>query len=174
MLVSLLGNTICLALIAGLGSQTRNTTTQYGAVVFLFIYHFCYTLGFGGIPYLYATEIAPLHLRSTINSISISTSWAFSILLANVTPVAFNNIGQKYFAIFACCNAAMAPIIYLLFPETSGRSLEEIDDIFTLSENILDAVPVAKRLAQSTGHETIEVDAEKGSGAVLKEKEISV
>ncbi|KAJ5580199.1 uncharacterized protein N7459_006184 [Penicillium hispanicum] len=174
MLVSLLGNTICLALVASLGSQAHNSMAQIGAVVFLFLYHFSYTLGFGGIPYLYATEIAPLHLRSTINSVSISISWAFSILLANVTPIAFNSIGQKYFIVFASCNAAMIPTVYFFLPETSGRSLEEIDEIFTLSENALDAVPVARRLPHFSFHEGNELRSEKSPDSVFKQKEIPV
>ena len=40
----------------------------------------------------------------------------------------------------------MVPAIFYLFPETSGRSLEEIDEIFTLSKSLLDAVPTAKKL----------------------------
>lgn len=140
------GNTICLALIASLGSQAGNISAAHGAVFFIFLFHFSYIIGFGGIPYLYASEIAPMHLRSTISSFSISISWAISILVANVTPVAFNNMGQRYFLIYAGFNAAMVPAIFYLFPETSGRSLEEIDEIFTLSKSLLDAVPTAKKL----------------------------
>lgn len=146
LLVSSIGNSICLTLIAILGSQPHNTWAAHGAVFFLFLFHFSYIIGFGGIPYLYATEIAPLHLRTTINSISISISWLLSIFIANVTPVAFNAIGQRYFFIFACLNAAMAPAIYYLFPETSGRSLEEMDEIFASSTGVLDVVRCARSL----------------------------
>lgn len=146
MLASVVGNTICLALIAGLGSQTNNTWTAHGAVFFLFLFHFSYIIGFGGIPYLFATEVSPLHLRTTINSISISISWVFSILITNVTPIAFKSMGQRYFLVFAALNAAMMPAIYYLFPETSGRSLEEMDEIFALSRGVRDVVRLAKRL----------------------------
>lgn len=140
------GNATCLVLIASLGSQTGNISAAHGAVFFIFIFHFSYIIGFGGIPYLYASEIAPIHLRSTISSIRISISWVVSILIANVTPIAFNNMGQRYFLIFAGFNAAMIPAIFYLFPETSGRSLEEVDAIFTISKSLLDAVPTAKKL----------------------------
>lgn len=67
------------------------------------------------------------------------------MLIANVTPIAFNAMGQRYFFVFACLNAAMAPAIYYLFPETSGRSLEEMDEIFASSSGVLDVVACARR-----------------------------
>lgn len=116
------------------------------AVFFIFLFHFSYIIGFGAIPYLYATEITPLHLRTTINSFSISMSWAVSILITLVTPIAFNGMGQTYFVIFAGCNAMMVPVIYYYFPETAGRSLEEMDKIFALSKGVRDCVKVARIL----------------------------
>lgn len=146
MMLSATGNTTCLALVASLGSQATNVSLAHAAVFFLFLFHFSYIIGFGGIPYLYATEVAPLHLRTTINSFSISMSWAFSILIANVTPIAFDKMGQKYFFIFAAFNATIVPFVYFLFPETSGRELEEIDEIFTISKGPLDVVKQARAM----------------------------
>ncbi|KAJ6149585.1 hypothetical protein N7471_000784 [Penicillium samsonianum] len=146
LLGSAIGNFVCLALVAGLGTQADNPLAMRGAVFFIFLFHFSYIIGFGAIPYLYAAEIAPLHLRTTINSFSISISWAVSIILTAVTPIAFNSMGQTYFVIFASCNAMMIPVIYYLFPETAGRSLEEMDKIFTLSRGALDPVKIARLL----------------------------
>ncbi|KAJ5289067.1 Major facilitator superfamily domain general substrate transporter [Penicillium angulare] len=176
MIGSALGNAICLACIAGLGSLFDDIKASHAAVFFLFLFHFTYILGFGGIPYLYASEIAPLHLRSTINSVSISISGAFSILIANMTPLAFNAMGQKYFLVFAGLNVAMTPVIYFYYPETSGRSLEEIDDIFTVSESALDAVRVARHLPSSPCRQEIvsPIDQKDKNGTVFKEKELQV
>lgn len=173
---SAIGNAICLACIAVLGSQEGNIKAAHAAVFFLFLFHFSYIIGFGGIPYLYATEVAPLHLRATINSVSISVAGAFSILVAHVTPLAFNKMGQKYFLIFSGLNAVMVPMVYFLFPETSGRTLEEIDDIFTLSDGVLDTVRVSKTLPCLQAHEQIESPIESDSKfqTILKEKEITV
>lgn len=146
LLGSAIGNAACLALVAGLGTQADNPLAMRGAVFFIFLFHFSYIIGFGAIPYLYATEIAPLHLRTTINSFSISINWAVSIILTAVTPIAFNSMGQTYFVIFAGCNALMIPVIYYMFPETAGRSLEEMDKIFTLSRGVLDVVKIARLL----------------------------
>ncbi|GAM42164.1 hypothetical protein TCE0_043f15883 [Talaromyces pinophilus] len=149
MLASAAGNAICLALVAGLCSQPHNKHAMDGAVFFTFLFHFTYVIGFGGIPFLYATEIAPLRLRAAISGLGVATFWAFNFLMAEITPIAFDAISWRYFITFAALNSLMIPVIYFFFPETAGRDLEEIDEIFTLSETLLDAVSVAKRLPRS-------------------------
>jgi hypothetical protein len=37
-------------------------------------------------------------------------------------------------------------VVYFFFPETSGRSLEEVDEIFLQSKSIFDTVKVSLRL----------------------------
>jgi hypothetical protein len=139
-------NTITMILVAALSSQSTNNIAMYAAVVFMFIFHFSMVLGFGGIPFLYASEVSPLSLRTTINGIGSGINWALSVLIAEVTPIAFNAIGWKYFLIFAALNFAMIPIIYLFCPETAGLSLEDIDEVFIMSTGWLDPVRVAKQL----------------------------
>jgi hypothetical protein len=47
-----------------------------------------------------------------------------------ITPVLIDSIGWGTYLFFAVLNACFFPVIYFLYPETSGRSLEEIDLIF--------------------------------------------
>jgi MFS family permease len=148
MLASATGNAICMALIGGLGSQPENKLAMHGAIVFTFLFHFSHALGFAGIPFLYATEIAPSNLRTAINGISVGMFWAFTVLIAEITPRALETIGWRYFIIFAGFNVCIIPLIYFLFPETAGRSLEEMDEIFTKSKHVLDPVRVARSLRQ--------------------------
>lgn len=61
-----------------------------------------------------------------------------------ITPVAFSSIGSRSYVIFAVFNAVAIPIVYLCYPETAYRSLEELDVIFAKSTSIFDAVRVAR------------------------------
>ncbi|KAJ5220337.1 hypothetical protein N7468_009541 [Penicillium chermesinum] len=164
MFTSAIGNCICLVCIASLGSQVNNIAASHAAVFFIFLFHVSYVNGFGGIPYLYAAEVSPLHLRSTITSISVSATWALT----------FRYMGQKYFYVYASLNALIAPIVYFLYPETSGRSLEEIDDIFTLSKGFLDTVKVAKKLPHMQASLGKELPSQAKLATILKEKELEV
>ncbi|KAJ5571477.1 Major facilitator superfamily domain general substrate transporter [Penicillium sp. DV-2018c] len=165
LLSSAMANTIFMALVAALSSQSTNKVAMHAAVVSMFLFHFSMIIGFGGLPFLYASEIAPLSLRTTINGISSGVWWALSVLIAEVTPIAFNAIGWNYFVIFACLNAAMLPIVYLFFPETAGLSLEDIDEVFILSTGWLDPVRVAKRLPNKAN------DAKSPGGIIAEKKD---
>lgn len=131
---------------AGLTSHPDNAATLKTTVFFIYLFFFVYVLGFLGIPFLYASEVAPTHLRAPTCGLSTATSWLFNFLVAEITPIAFNNIGWRYFLVYCCLNAAFVPTVYFFFPETAGRSLEEIDAIFESSKSIFDPVPVARKL----------------------------
>lgn len=137
---------ISMAILAGTASASANTGALVVAVIFLYVFEGVFSIGYSGLPYLYAAEIAPLQLRASINAISTATLWTFNFLLAEITPVGFDTIANRYYIIFAVLNAAIGLVVYFCFPETKGRSLEEIDEIFLQSKSILDPPRVARRL----------------------------
>lgn len=137
---------ICMALLAGCTSPGIPLGGTVVACIALFIFQFTFTVGYAGLTYLYAAEIAPLPLRAAISAVSTAAVWVFNFLLAEVTPVGFNTIGNRYYIVFVCTNAAIVPTIYFFFPETKGRTLEEIDEIFLQSKSILDPPRVARSL----------------------------
>ena len=137
---------LSMAIIAGTTADTGNTGALVVAVVFVYVFEGVFSIGFSGLPYLYAAELAPLQHRAATSAISTATVWAFSFVIAEVTPIGFNAISYRYFIIFAVFNAAIGLAVYFCFPETKGRSLEEIDEIFLQSKSIFDPPRVARRL----------------------------
>ena len=51
--------------------------------------------------------------------------------------------------IYTVTCASFVPIVYFFFPETSVRSLEEIDAIFVESKSIFDCVRIARRMPKT-------------------------
>lgn len=47
-----------------------------------------------------------------------------------VTPIGLNHIGGNYFWIWAIVCASFVPLTYFFGVETSGRTLEQIDEMF--------------------------------------------
>ncbi|CDM36056.1 General substrate transporter [Penicillium roqueforti FM164] len=158
MLISATMMSICFACLSGLLAHPENRTGIKAAAFFIYFYLFVYVLGFLGIPFLYASEVAVTQFRAPTTGLSTAVSWLFNFIVAEVTPVGFANIGWKYFLVYCCINALCVPTIYFFFPETAGRSLEEIDEIFLASNSILDTVNVAKGLPK---HEHRELYAEE-------------
>lgn len=68
-----------------------------------------------------------------------------------VTPPAFANIQWRTYLVFACINAFMVPCVYFFYPETAGRSLEEMDEIFHDVHGLRGALDVV-RVADTKPH----------------------
>lgn len=51
--------------------------------------------------------------------------------LRQVTPSGVENLGYKFYIIWAVFNAVFVPIVYFFYFETSGRTLEDMDEVST-------------------------------------------
>lgn len=145
MMLSGAGMGTCMIVIAICVANIEKSGTAYTAAAFIFIYNFFFPIGLLGVNFLYCAEISPLHLRAPITAISTGTQYAFQFMIGLVTPIAFEQIGWKYFIVFAVIGCMMVPTMYIFFPETTGRTLEQIDDIFRESSTIFDPPRIAKR-----------------------------
>lgn len=146
MIVSALANMVTMAFNAALLSYPDNIKAIRAGTFFVYAYHLVYVIGWGGVPFLYASEIAPLAHRATINGFAVAGFWAFNFMIAEVSPTAYSNIHAKYLIVWTITNALLALMVYFFYPETSGRTLEEIDQIFASCNGWLDAVHVARRM----------------------------
>ncbi|KAK5031231.1 hypothetical protein LTS07_004966 [Exophiala sideris] len=101
------------------------------ATVSLFAYDFFFGVGWIPGPWLLTPEYAPLTIRSQAAALATSSTWIFTFLVAEITPIAISNIEWRTYLIFGCLNFAFFPIIYFFYPETKGKTLEQIDLLFT-------------------------------------------
>jgi sugar porter (SP) family MFS transporter len=101
-----------------------------GAAVGLFTYIAFFGATWLPLPWLYPAEINPLKTRAKANAFSTINNWLWNFFIVMITPVLITQIGWGTYLLFAVLNALFFPIIYFFYPETSGRSLEEIDLIF--------------------------------------------
>jgi sugar porter (SP) family MFS transporter len=180
MMFAAFGMGSCMAIVAGTSSQSQNTSCVIVAAVFIFMFSFFFPTGFLGLTFLYASEISPLSVRVPITSISTGSAWLFNFLVAEITPVGFATLGYKYYIIYACINfflilpgkcienvingcGLLLAGVYFFFPETNGRHLEEVDQIFLDSKNIFQPVRTARNMPRR----------QESHGAVLGEKVVA-
>lgn len=140
------GMVVAQAGLAGLTADLSNAHAGQAAIFFYFVAMLVFPIGLFLIPFMYAAEIAPLSVRAKVTATSACANWLFNFLVAEVTPTAISNIGWRYYIVYAAINFFSFCVIYVFFPETKGRTLEEIDDIFIQSKNIFDPVRVEKKL----------------------------
>ncbi|KAK9384090.1 general substrate transporter [Kockiozyma suomiensis] len=95
---------------------------------YLFVASFAMTWGPG--IWLYVSEIFPMRQRASGNGFCAAWNWIFNFALAFFVPPAFRNIQWKTYLIFAVFCIAMSFHVFFLFPETKGKTLEEVDIIW--------------------------------------------
>ncbi|KAF2743805.1 general substrate transporter [Sporormia fimetaria CBS 119925] len=105
-----------------------NHTADYICVVFIFVYTFGFSIGFGPAAWVYGSEIFPTNFRARGLNIAASGSSVGAIISSQTWPVGMQTIGSKTHFIFMSTNLVSAVRLY--FPETGGRSLEDMESLF--------------------------------------------
>lgn len=101
-----------------------------GAAVLLFVFNTFFGVSLLSLTWLYPPEISSLEVRGPSTAISTACNWGFNFMVVMITPVCFDRIQHHTYLIFAGINLLMIPVLYFLYPETKGRTLEEMDMIF--------------------------------------------
>ncbi|SCU91203.1 LAME_0E11628g1_1 [Lachancea meyersii CBS 8951] len=98
------------------------------AACYLFVCSFAPTWGIG--IWIYCSEIFNNMERAKGSALCASVNWAFNFALAMFVPSAFKQITWKTYIIFGVFSVCLTIQTYLMFPETKGKTLEEIDQMW--------------------------------------------
>ncbi|PSR79456.1 general substrate transporter [Coniella lustricola] len=135
----------CCFLAMALGIRAGGYAASMVVVVAFFLYYTFFAIGFLAVPWLYCAEIMPLHLRVKGNAVSTLSNWTFNFATVMMTPSTMSSEGWKAYLIFTVFNFSFIPLIWLFYPETSGRRLEQIDAIFFRTGAVVAGTQWAKR-----------------------------
>lgn len=99
-------------------------------VVFVVIYNAAFGFLWGPLPWLYPPEILPLLVRSKGTSLSTASNWAFNWLVGEMTPILQELIQWRMYLIPAALCFLSFAAVFVMFPETKGLHLEDMDLVF--------------------------------------------
>ncbi|KAG8945579.1 hypothetical protein FRC00_010060, partial [Tulasnella sp. 408] len=102
----------------------------WAAVVFIWIFAIGFGFSWGPCAWIVVAEVFPLGLRAKGVSIGASSNWLNNFAVAMSTPdfVTAASYGVYIFLGMMCVIGAL--YIYFLTPETKGRTLDEMDELF--------------------------------------------
>jgi MFS family permease len=133
-------------------SKSQTLGTAGSAFTFTFVFFFCM---FNIVPcWIYGTEIWPAEVRAKGYSFTI-LGWAIGCGTTTfVIPIMLSHIGWWSFIFFGCMNIVVMPIIHFFYPETAGRSLEEVDLLFASDSPLVskNMAEYHRRLAEAGGN----------------------
>lgn len=141
MLISYIIWTACSAV----NNEQNNKTAGYVVVVCLFAFYFHYDIAYTPLLMSYPTEIFPYTLRSKGITCELLSIYCSLVIAAFVNPIGMENLGWKYYIVFCCFLVVFLAVTFVFFPETKGRSLEEIAEIFDGPEAAVDAHEIEKK-----------------------------
>lgn len=110
--------------------ENAATKVASASIAFFFLYYIFFGIGWQGVPWLYPTEINSLAYRTKGAALGTATNWAFNFMVVEITPIGIQSLQWKFYIIWTIFNASFVPIVYLFYPETADRTLEDIDRLF--------------------------------------------
>ncbi|KAF9639588.1 putative glycerol proton symporter of the plasma subject to glucose-induced inactivation protein [Lasiodiplodia theobromae] len=101
-----------------------------------FLYYAFYGTSFAKVPWVYNSEINSLGWRTRGAAAATATNWMASFIVTQFTKVGVQNLGWGFYLLFACFLYSYFPIIWAFYPETTQRTLEDMDEIFKRNPGI--------------------------------------
>ncbi|KXL51301.1 hypothetical protein M433DRAFT_157583 [Acidomyces richmondensis BFW] len=135
LIVGAIGMAVSQFIVAGIiGAFEHNWKNHMSAgwtgVAFIWIYIINFAYSWGPCAWIVVSEIFPLSMRAKGVSIGGSSNWLnnFAVGLSTSPFISASQFGT--FIFFGCITSIAALWVYFFVPETKGRTLEEMDELF--------------------------------------------
>ncbi|KAH8895411.1 general substrate transporter [Thozetella sp. PMI_491] len=122
--------TIIAAVYPAVPGKPTNEAAQRGLIACIFAVSANYSALLGPMTWIIPPEVFTTELRAKANAIVQVIHYSISLIITQCSPIALAAVGWKYYILFVLTNALCALIFAFAYPETKGKSLEEIDEIF--------------------------------------------
>ena len=123
LLVGAVGTGVCLAGVAAIFSTSRHE----GLLVWLLVgYAAFFAFSQGAVIWVYLSEVFPTTVRAKGQSLGSFTHWFMNALISWTFPVIAASSKTAPFVVFAAMMVVQFVVVYTVYPETKGVTLEEM------------------------------------------------
>ncbi|KAJ6514761.1 general substrate transporter [Mycena vulgaris] len=113
------------------GEDSTNHAAQTAGVAFIIIFgSLFFSVSFGPVSWVYQSEIFPMRIRAIGTAVCTCANWACNVLISQVSPIGMSRLKYKFYILFVVTNIVNGLVVFFFFPETKGKSLEEMDAVF--------------------------------------------
>lgn len=117
-------------LCAGLFNEKHNKAAGHTVIAMLFLFYLFFNLAFNALLYSYPIEVLPYPIRAKGFSLLMFFGKGANFINVLVNPIGLAALGWKYYIVYVVWLCIECGIIWKLFVETKGPSLEAIAAIF--------------------------------------------
>jgi hypothetical protein len=108
-------------------------------VAFVCAFIAAHAVGQGAVIWVFISEIFPNAVRDYGMSLGSGTHWVFAALITLLTPTVLANFsGGQIFTFFAGMMVLQLLFVWLMMPETKGKTLEELESELGLAPETID------------------------------------
>ncbi|KAJ5546660.1 hypothetical protein N7494_004245 [Penicillium frequentans] len=113
-------------------SQTASNAT----IAFVYVYVAVFGLTWACVAWVYPPELFTTGSRGRGTSMTSATNWFVNFWFALYIPTAMEKISWKLYMVFMTLCFTMAVVVFFFYPETAGKSLEEVDFLFSKDRTV--------------------------------------
>ncbi|KAH8879492.1 sugar transporter-like protein [Thozetella sp. PMI_491] len=159
---------VCFAIITGTSKMAVDDPTQTGAanatIAFIYIFGVVFSFGWTPLQSMYIAETLPTATRAKGTAVGNLASAAASAVIQYSSGPAFEAIGYYFYLVFVFWDLIEAVVIYMFWPETKDRTLEELAEVFEAPNPVIKSLE--KRSAQTVLNTLNATHEEKWVGEV--------
>lgn len=105
---------------------TQDQGSSRAVIAFIFLYSPCYNMAYNALTYTFLVELFPYQVRAKGLSVFQWFGRMAGFFNQFVNPIGIANAGWKYYISYCVFLLFEVVFVYFLFPETQGRTLEEL------------------------------------------------
>jgi sugar porter (SP) family MFS transporter len=123
LLIGSVGTAVCLA---GVAAIFHANSHQADLVWLLVGFIFFFSISQGAVIWVYISEVFPTRVRSKGQSLGSSSHWIMNAAISGFFPLVAHRSTSAPFMFFSSMMVLQFIVVLLVYPETKGRSLEQL------------------------------------------------
>lgn len=135
-----------------LGFSLMNDTVGILSLIGVLLFIASFAMSMGPVVWVILSEMFPNNMRSVAMSIAVAAQWAANYVVTQSFPLvaesevnnsAYWNGSLPYF-IFSAFILSIIVFTYKYIPETKGKTLEELEDMWNIPQDAVETKPIEK------------------------------
>lgn len=149
------------------GEAAASASLGWLPLLSLIVFFTAYSGGYSNVPFILMGEMFPSRFRSVLGPIASSFNLMCTFTVVRSFPEMQKTMTKHgVFWFFMCCTLASLVFVYFLLPETKGKTLEDIEKLFSVKYNkdgTLKDSPAAHATVVHSGGDNIEIKLHQSS-----------